>query len=38
MMYGTPPLRGLNTRRVAKISDFERIEDYISETVQEEVS
>ena len=39
--YGDRPrgtlalLRELNTRRVAEYSDFERIERYISETVQD---
>ena len=32
---GTPPSRDLNTRGVAKYSDFGRIEGYISETVQD---
>jgi len=31
---GTPPSVELNTRRVAKYSDFGHIEGYISETVQ----
>jgi len=31
---GTPPSGELNTREVAKYSDFGPIEDYISETVQ----
>ena len=36
-MYGIPPSGGggLNARGVAKYSDFGRIEDYISETVQD---
>ena len=32
---GTPPLGELNTRGVAKYSDFGPIEGYISETVQD---
>jgi len=32
---GTPPSRELNTRGVAKYSDFGPIEGYISETVQD---
>jgi len=32
---GTPPSWGLNTREVAKYSDFGPIEGYISETVQD---
>ena len=35
---GTPPPGELNTRGVAKYSDFGHIDGYISETVQEEVS
>jgi len=32
---GTPPSGGLNATGVAKYSEFGRIEDYISETVQD---
>jgi len=32
---GTPPAGGLNAREVVKYSDFEPIEGYISETVQD---
>jgi len=32
---GTPPLGELNTRGVAKYSDFGPIDGYISETVQD---
>jgi len=32
---GTPPLGELNTRGLAKYSDFGPIEGYISETVQD---
>jgi len=32
---GTPPSSVLNTRRIAKYSDFGPIEGYISETVQD---
>jgi len=35
---GTPPPGELNTRGVAKYSDFGPIDGYISETVQDEVS
>jgi len=35
---GTPPTGELNTRGVAKYSDFGPIESYISETAREEVS
>ena len=35
MMYGTAASGGLNTRGVAKYSDFGPIEGYISETVQD---
>ena len=35
MMQGTAPLAALNTKGVAKYSDFEPIEGYVSETVQD---
>jgi len=35
MMQGTAPSAALNTRVIAKYSDFGLIEGYISETVQD---
>ena len=35
MKYGTAPSGRLNEKGVAKYSDFELIESYISETVQD---